>query len=163
MYIHFTFIKSFPLFVPLDCMEIDVSSCESTEDELDDDDIRMPEKKRFKKEDINSKDYFTEVKRIILNNLDMTGLSPIHVLSFDAKYRKEMKGEYLSPNPAFDAWMCVIGKSRPQFDVLEFKKKNPSVTDQISEIRKILRVSLSTVQKDQKKKSFNFFLLTFLF
>ena len=119
-------------------MEINVSPCESTEDEIDDDDIRMPERKQFKKEDINSREYFTEVKRVILNNLDKTGLSPIHVLSFNAKYRKEMKGEYLSPNPSFDAWMCVIGKCRPQFDVLEFKKQNPSVIEKILKIRKVL-------------------------
>ena len=133
-------------------MGIDVSSCESTEEEMDEMEIHMPDRKKFKIEDINSKEYFLEVKRIILNDLDTPGLIPIHVLIFDNKYRKEMKGGYISPNPKFDAWMCVIGKSLPQFNVLNFKKENPSIMSKIEELRKTLRVHLSSIQREGKKR-----------
>ena len=93
----------------------------------------MPDKKRFRPEDINNKEYMLEVKRTILNNLDKGRLYKVHVLSFHTKFSKELKFGYSRTDPYFDAWMCVLGKQRPEFDVREFRNHHPSVMKKIIE------------------------------
>ena len=132
-------------------MDIDVTPSETPEVSIDRLDINMPNQKRFKREDTNTKNYFTEVKRVLLNNLDEIRLSKLHVLSFQSKYRRELRGNYVKADPVSDAWMCVLGKKRPQFDVVEFKRMNPSVLTKIEELRKTLRVSLGLIKEDEKK------------
>ena len=67
---------------------------------------------------MQSKEYFKEVKRIIFNDMDSYGsLSQLSVLNFHNKYRKELKRNYNRADPLFDAWMSIMGKQRPQFDV----------------------------------------------
>lgn len=133
-------------------MDIDVTPSATPEVSIDRLDINMPNQKRFKREDTNTKNYFTEVKRVLLNNLDEIRLCKLHVLSFHTKYRKELRGNYIRADPVFDAWMCVLGKNRPQFDVVEFKRTNPSVLKKIEELRKTLHVSLGLIKEDEKKR-----------
>ena len=109
-------------------MDIAVNSPYETEDEITSSNESLPPLKRFKCEDINSKEYFKEVKRIIFNNMDLSGsLSKLSVLNFHTKYRKELKGKYDREDPLFDAWMTITGKQRPEFDVQVFKQNNPPV------------------------------------
>ena len=75
-------------------MDVAVNSPDETEDEITSSHEFLPTLKRFKCEDINSKEYFKEVKRIIFNNMDLCdSLSTLSVLNFHTKYRKELKGK----------------------------------------------------------------------
>ena len=74
-------------------MDVAVNSPDETEEEITSSYEFLPPLKRC--EDINSKEYFKEVKRIIFNNMDLCGsLSKLSVLNFHTKYRKELKGKY---------------------------------------------------------------------
>ena len=76
-------------------MDVTVNSPDGTEDEITSSYEFLPLLKQFKCEDINSKEYFKEVKRIIFNNMDLCGsLSKLSILNFHTKYRKEPKGKY---------------------------------------------------------------------
>ena len=73
-------------------MDTDVNSPDEIEDEITSSYEFLPPLKQFKCEDINSKEYFKEVKRIIFNDMDSYGsLSKLSVLNFHSKYRKELK------------------------------------------------------------------------
>ena len=73
-------------------MDVEVNGPDETEDEITSSYEFLPRLKRFKCEDINSKEYFKEVKRIIFNGMDSYGsLSKLSVLNFHSKYRKELK------------------------------------------------------------------------
>ena len=76
-------------------MDVQVNSPDETEDEITSSYEFLPPLKQFKCEDINSKEYFKQVKRIIFNNIDLCGsLSKLSVLNFHTKYRKELKRTY---------------------------------------------------------------------
>ena len=93
--------------------------------------------KRFKCEDINNKEYFKQVKRIIFNNMDLCGfLSKMSILNFHTKYRKELKRNCDQANPLFDAWLTITGKQRPKFHVQMFKQTNPSDTEKVMKSEK---------------------------
>ena len=99
-----------------DCMDVDVSLDEQSDLDSDDYDTRLPDQKKFRKADINSKEYMQEVYRVIINNMDAKGkLQKINRVAFETKYHKEMKGNYIRPDPYFDAWMSVLGKQRKVF------------------------------------------------
>ena len=51
-------------------MDTDVNSPDEIEDEITSSYEFLPPLKQFKCEDINSKEYFKEVKRIIFNDMD---------------------------------------------------------------------------------------------
>ena len=73
-------------------MDVEVDNPDETEDEITSSYEFLPPLKRFKCEDINSKEYFKEVKRITFNDMDSYGsLSKLCVLNFHNKYRKELK------------------------------------------------------------------------
>ena len=117
-------------------MDVEVNSPDETEDGITSSYEFLPPLKRFKCEDINSKKYLKEVKRIIFNNMDLCGsLSKLSVLNFDTKYGKEFKRNYDRADSLFDAWLTITGKQRPEFDVQMFKQNNPSVFEKVDEIR----------------------------
>ena len=117
-------------------MDVQVNSPDETEDEITSSYEFLPPLKQFKCEDINSKEYFKQVKRIIFNNIDLCGsLSKLSVLNFHTKYRKELKRTYDRADPLFDPWMNITGKQRPEFDVQMFKQNNPTVSKKVDEIR----------------------------
>ena len=75
-------------------MDVEVNGPDETEDEITSSYEFLPPLKRFKCEDINSKKYLKEVKRIIFNSMDLCGsLSKLSVLNFHIKYQKELKKE----------------------------------------------------------------------
>ena len=101
-------------------MDVEVNSPDETEDRITSSYEFLPPLNRCKCEDINSKEYFKEVKRMMFNNMDLCGsLSKLSVLNCDTKYRKELKRNYGRADPLFDAWMTITGKQRPEFDVQE--------------------------------------------
>ena len=113
----------------------------------------LPPLKRFKCEDINSKEYFKEVKGIIFDNMDSCGsLSKLSVLNFHTKYRKEFKWNYDRADPLFDGWMTIVGKQRPEFDVQMFKQNNPSVSEKADEIRAKCSVHSCWIDREEKKR-----------
>ena len=117
-------------------MDVQVNSPDETEDEITSSYEFLPPLKQFKCEDINSKEYFKQVKRIIFNNIDLCGsLSKLSVLKFHTKYRKELKRTYDRADPLFDPWMNITRKQRPEFDVQMFKQNNPTVSKKVDEIR----------------------------
>ena len=117
-------------------MDVQVNSPDETEDEITLSYEFLPPLKQFKCEDINSKEYFKQVKRIIFNNIDLCGsLSKLSVLNFHTKYRKELKRTYDRADPLFDPWMNITRKQRPEFDVQMFKQNNPTVSKKVDEIR----------------------------
>ena len=74
-------------------MDVEVNSPDETEDEITSSHEFLPPLKRFKCEDIKSKEYFKEVKKIIFNNMDSCGsLSKLSVLNFHTKYRRNLTG-----------------------------------------------------------------------
>ena len=79
-------------------------------------------------------------------------LHPLHVLNFHNKHYKELKREYLRPDPDFDAWMTVLGRYREIFNVALFKQRCPSVIKEIQEIRKVCKVNLRLIDKEEKKR-----------
>ena len=134
-------------------MDTDVNSPDEIEDEITSSYEFLPPLKQFKCEDINSKEYFKEVKRIIFNDMDSYGsLSKLSVLNFHNKYRKELKRNYDRADPLFDAWMTITGKQRPEFDVQMFKQNNPSVSGKVDEIRAKCVVRLCCIDREEKKK-----------
>ena len=134
-------------------MDVAVNSPDETEEEITSSYEFLPPLKRFKCEDINSKEYFKEVKRIILNNMDLCGsLSKLSVLNFHTKYRKELKGKYDRADPLFDGWMTFTGKQRPEFDVQIFKQNNPSMSEKVDEIRAKCGVRLYWIDVEEKKR-----------
>ena len=117
-------------------MDVQVNSPDETEDEITSSYEFLPPLKQFKCEDINSKEYFKQVKRIIFNNIDLCGsLSKLSVLNFHTKYWKELKRTYDRADPLFDPWMNITRKQRPEFDVQMFKQNNPTVSKKVDEIR----------------------------
>ena len=75
-------------------MDVEVNNPDETEDEITLSYEFLPPVKRFKCEDINNKEYFKEVKRIIFINMDLCGsLSKLSFLNFQTKYRNELKGD----------------------------------------------------------------------
>ena len=101
-------------------MDVEVNSPDETEDRITSSYEFLPPLNRCKCEDINSKECFKEVKRMMFNNMDLCGsLSKLSVLNFDTKYRKELKRNYDRADPLFDPWMTITGKQRPEFDVQE--------------------------------------------
>ena len=89
-------------------MDVEVNSPDETEDRITSSYEFLPPLNRFKCEDINSKEYFKEVKRMMFNNMDLCGsLSKLSVLNFDTKYWKELKRNYDRADPLFDAWMTI--------------------------------------------------------
>ena len=117
-------------------MDVQVNSPDETEDEITSSYEFLPPLKQFKCEDINSKEYFKQVKRIIFNNIDLCrSLSKLSVLNFHTKYRKELKRTYDRADPLFDPWMNITRKQRPEFDVQMFKQNNPTVSKKVDEIR----------------------------
>ena len=133
-------------------MDVAVSCPDETEDEITSSYEFLPPLKRFKSEDINSKEYYKEVKRIIFNNMDLCGsLSKLGVLNFHTNYRKELKGKYDRADPLFDAWMTITGKQRPEFDVQIFKQNNSSVSEKIDETRAKCGVCLCWIDREEKK------------
>ena len=134
-------------------MDVEVNSPDLTKDEITSSYEFLPSLKRFKYEDINSKEYFREIKRIIFNNMDSYGsLSKMSILNSHIKYRKELKRNYDLADPLFDAWMINTGKQRPQFDVLTVKQNNPSVSGKVHEIRTKCGVRLCWIDREEKKK-----------
>ena len=134
-------------------MVVEVNSLDETEDEITSSYEFLSPLKRFKCEDINSKEYFKEVKRIILNDMDSYGsLSKLSVLNFHNKYRKELRRNYDRADPLFDAWMTITGKQRPEFDVQMFKQNNPSVSEKVDEIRAKCGVRLCWIDREEKKR-----------
>ena len=116
-------------------MDVEVNSPDETEDRITSSYEFLPPLNQCKCEDINSKEYFKEVKRMMFNNMDLCGsLSKLSVLNFDTKYRKELKRNYDRADPLFDAWMTITGKQRPEFDVQMFKQNNPSVSEKVDRI-----------------------------
>ena len=110
-----------------------MESCEeesSTEDEL------KPPRKRFRSDEINTKEYFKEVKRLISRDMDLCGgLQKKSVLGFHNRYHKELKNDYENADPYFDGWMMLIGKQREVFDAELFLRTYPSVKKRIQKIR----------------------------
>ena len=134
-------------------MDVEVNSPDETEERITSSYEFLPPLNRCKCEDINSKEYFKEVKRMMFNNMDLCGsLSKLSVLNFDTKYRKELKRNYDRADPLFDAWMTITGKQRPEFDVQMFKKNNPSVSGKADEIRAKCGVRLSWIDREEEKK-----------
>ena len=84
--------------------------------------------------------------------MDKSRLHKLHVLSFDTKYRKEIKNGYTRAGPYFDAWMCVLGKQRKQFNVKKLKKHHHSVVAKINELRDVLKINLTLVNKEEKAR-----------
>ena len=134
-------------------MDVEVNSPDETKGEITSSYELLPPLKRFKCEDINSKEYFKEDKRVIFNNMDSCGfLSKLSVLNFHTKYRKELKRNYDRAEPLFDAWMTITGKQCPEFDVQMFKQNNPSVSEKVDEIRAKCGVRLCWIDREEKKK-----------
>ena len=134
-------------------MDVEVKGPDKTEDEITSSYEFLPPLKRFKCEDINSKEYFKEVKRIIFNNMDSyPSLSKLSVLNFHNKYRKELKRNYDRADPLFDAWMTITGKQRPEFDVQMFKQNKASVSGKTDEIRAKCGVRLCWIDREEKER-----------
>ena len=134
-------------------MDVEVNSPDETEDRITSSYEFLPPLNRCKCEDINSKEYFKEVKRMMFNNMDLCGsLSKLSVLNFDTKYRKELKRNYDRADPLFDAWMTITGKQRPEFDVQMFKQNKASVSGKIDEIRAKCGVRLCWIDREEKKR-----------
>ena len=97
-------------------MDVEVNSPDETEDEITWSDEFLALLKRFKCEDINSQEYFKEVKRMIFNNMDSyASLSKLSVLNFHSKYRKKFKRNYDRADSLFDVWMTITQKQRQMF------------------------------------------------
>ena len=127
-------------------MDVDISDQEQdvqSEVDSDDYDVRHPEKKRWKPNDFHEKEYFKEVYRVIVNNMDYgTRLEKLCSLSFVRKYRLELKYKnYSKPDAYFDAWMCVMGRKRKEFNPRQLIIYYPGVKDRIKKIREICHVS----------------------
>ena len=134
-------------------MDVEVNSPDETEDRITSSYEFLPPLNRCKCEDINSKEYFKEVKRMMFNNMDLCGsLSKLSVLNFDTKYRKELKRNYDRADPLFDAWMTITGKQRPEFDVQMFKQNKASVSGKIDEIRAKCGVRLCWIDREEKER-----------
>ena len=134
-------------------MDVEVKGPDETEDKITSLYEFLPPLKRFKCEDINSKEYFKEVKRIIFNNMDSyPSLSKLSVLNFHNKYRKELKRNYDRADPLFDAWMTITGKQRPEFDVQMFKQNKASVSGKTDEIRAKCGVRLCWIDREEKER-----------
>ena len=134
-------------------MDVEVKGSDETEDKITSLYEFLPPLKRFKCEDINSKEYFKEVKRIIFNNMDSyPSLSKLSVLNFHNKYRKELKRNYDRADPLFDAWMTITGKQRPEFDVQMFKQNKASVSGKTDEIRAKCGVRLCWIDREEKER-----------
>ena len=134
-------------------MDVEVNSPDETEDRITSSYEFLPPLNRCKCEDINSKECFKEVKRMMFNNMDLCGsLSKLSVLNFDTKYRKELKRNYDRADPLFDAWMTITGKQRPEFDGQMFKQNNPSVSEKVDGIIAKCGARLCWIDIEEKKR-----------
>ena len=128
-------------------MDVDI---EGTEDEHltdldpDDCDVYRPEKKKFKPNDFDEKCYYKEVYKIIVNEMDKREhLHKLDTLNFLRKYRKELKSkQYTKPDPFFDAWQCVFGRRRKEFNPRQLVKYYPGVKKHIKKVREICHVTI---------------------
>ena len=137
-------------------MDVEVNSPDETEDEITSSYEFLTPLKRFKCEEINSKEYFQEIKRIIFNNMNLYGsLSKLSVFNVHTKCRKEPERIYHRADPLFDAWITIAGKQCPEFDVQMFKQNNPSVSEKVDEIRSKCGVRLCWIDRAEKKYILN--------
>lgn len=106
-------------------------------------DIREKLNMKYDTKKINTKVYFREVKRILLNDMDTIGpVGKVHVFSFYNKFDRVKGNSYKLWDPSFDAWMCLRGDERECFDTKAFIKMYPSVKGKIKDLRERLHMSL---------------------
>ena len=91
-------------------------------------------KKIFSIKDINSEDFFKEVRRLIMNQLDGS-ITPEHFHSFCRTYERNGGIKSTWSHPKFDAICLILGRSRSLFDKEKFYKLYPSTKGQIDFIR----------------------------
>jgi len=127
----------------VDCMNVPAQECNPAESDCDEFDIGLP--KRLTNDDINTKAYFREVKRLINNYLDIGVIAlktQAHWKMFILK-RSYKKGKaYKLPDPLYDAWMCVTGEKRDVFKAKEFVTQYPSIKLYLKEIRKLCNIHM---------------------
>ena len=99
--------------------------------------------KKFRNEDINSKLYFKEVRRIIMNDMDAKPLRWSHWLSFQRKMEEKGGVAYRKADPFYDAWMCARGECRLVFDRKKLLVNYPSLRQKINEIRDTCNVRIA--------------------
>ena len=100
--------------------------------------------KLFSYNEINTKVYWREIRRILYNHIDVSAeLSGIHYLSFCQTFEKKNGEACQWSKPWYDAWCLVKGTSRKGFDVQKFLLKYPTVEEQLSLLRKICNISVN--------------------
>ena len=113
----------------------------SEESEFEEDDIPHRTKELFKTEDINSYRYNREVRRIILNNMDITSkLTSANYLTFSDNFQKMGGRKGKKPDPKIDAWMLVKGKRRDIFEAKAFLNRYLSIRGYLEKYRENCRV-----------------------
>ena len=123
-------------------------------DESSTDDEFNPPQKRFRSDEINTKAYYKEVKRLISRDLDFSdGLHEKSVLGFSNRYHKELKNDaYSRPDPYYDGWMMLIGKQRDAFDAELFLKTYPCVKKKIQNIRERCSFAVGVIDRTENRK-----------
>ena len=138
-------------------MDVDIDTSEDeqlTDLDPNDYDVYQPEKKKFKPNDFDEKCYYKEVYRVIVNEMDKRGrLHRLDTLNFLRKYEKELKSKsYAKPDPHFDAWMCVLGRKRKEFNPRQLVKYYPGVKKLVENIRDICKVRIQETDASSSER-----------
>ena len=98
-------------------------------------------KKTFTFQQINSKEYWEEVCRLICTRFDIgNNLTSAHYLTFEVNFEKNGGVKRKTPKPSIDAWCLVAGRVRECFDVRGFVKKYSFMEGQLQFVRRSLDI-----------------------
>ena len=98
----------------------------------------------FRYDEVNTREYHREVRRIIHAKMDAKRpLSGAYYHSFCRRFERERGVDSKSAKPDYDAWCLIIGKSRTCFDTKKFFRLYENTREQIVYIRNLINIKVS--------------------
>ena len=101
------------------------------------------EEKKFCFDDINRRPYCRAVRLLLFTNIGCDTLTAAHFHTFVNNFERKGGVSCRIPDPKFDAWCLVTGKTRDAFSSKKFLMLYPSVADQIIVIRQKLHITVN--------------------
>lgn len=106
--------------------------------------IYAKSEKIFKYDEVNTRAYHREVRRILYAKMDVQEkLNGVHYHSFCRRFEREGELKSKTALPDYDAWCLVIGKARLAFNTEKFLKLYSNVRQQLKYLRNILNIRVS--------------------
>ncbi|XP_066924434.1 uncharacterized protein [Clytia hemisphaerica] len=98
-------------------------------------------KTRYKFDDLNSYEYWREVRTVLATNMGRRErLTGHYYLNFDDHFEPKGGVKCRIPKPEFDAWCLVKGKVREGFDIKGFCLCYPNIEEELKRLRTLMTI-----------------------